>query len=102
MLSEFLEFRDAREVPVGPGHTLRQPHDVITVLVTALAHHSVQHEVEILRRLRVCDEEEATLVGQGAEWHGLAHDLKLLLLVKGGTWWGTHTTYYIGNKHGNM
>ena len=69
------------EVPVGSLHALRQLHDVVAVAVMTGSHHVVQHELEVLGRLGVPDEEEAGLSAHRPERHRLAHDLERLLAL---------------------
>ena len=84
-LRNLCKFVAAGEVPVRALDALGQTHDVIAVAVLAGAHHIVEHELEVLGRRGVADEEEASAGADAAERHRLAHDLERLLLLEGVT-----------------
>ena len=84
-LGQFLQLPTAGEVPIRAFDALGQTHDVIAVAVLAGAHHIVEHELEVLGRRGVADEEEAGAGTDAAERHRLAHDLERLLLLEGVT-----------------
>ena len=77
-LFELLQFVLAGNVPVRGSCTFRQAHDVVIVFVVVLAHHPVQHIVEVIGRGGVGDEEKAGFTAQTPERHRLADDFHLL------------------------
>ena len=81
-LGEPLELLLTGEVPVGSLDALCDAHDVVVVAVRARAHHILQHELQVVGRGGVADEEEARAVVHVPVRHRLTHDLKRLLLTK--------------------